>query len=316
MEKKIDEEKILNALQEIGFNHEESLIYRTLVKYGPRGATVRNLMGELQIKRTTIYTILQRLIEKEIIFEKQSSETTKMAKLFVCLQPTQFFDQVFTNKKKELQKIEDKKSIFTITLQDEYYSRKNIPQENLDPFIIPYFKQLFEKKWVVLSQNVEKSFGCNIYEYHINIPKVSRFIPHRGFNIYVFDEVLIKNLTLKDKQDLKIFFFPDDGLFLQELLEDDDLNYMIYFFFKRMEKKILENEKFGKFTRYKNPKIHQREIILFEKPYTSLYFENFEYIRSVLFPYNNKLYFLWAEKIELLKEMFKCVLGVENIPFK
>jgi len=313
MERNLDDDKIISALQEIGLKFEESLIYRTLVKYGQKGTTVRTLLGDITIKRTTIYSILQRLTEQGIIFEKKTSETNSMAKYFSCLEPSKLYDQIISKKKEKLKKIEEEQIIFTKTLQDEYLNKKNVLFEDLDPFIQPYFKTLLEKKWIISSQLTEKTFSCDIYEYHVNTPKISRFLPYRVFDVYVFDENIIKNITLKENFDLNATVVPDNSSFLQEYLKNNTMNYMIYFFLKRMEKRIPYDDMLRRNDRYKSLKIQEGKIELFGKTYTSIVFEKIEFIRSVFFLIRNKIYFLWAEKIEILKEMFENVLKVENL---
>ena len=95
------EELIITTLHSMGLNNEESLVYKTLLKYSHRGATVRKIKAVLPIERTTIYSILRRLKKKGFILEKETFKTSKMAKLFVCLEPLKLYNQLLIKKKEE-----------------------------------------------------------------------------------------------------------------------------------------------------------------------------------------------------------------------
>ena len=63
MSEKIKEKELIEVLQNTGLNYKEALIYFTLMKLGPKGCMVRDLTHVLPIKRTTIYSILRKLIK-------------------------------------------------------------------------------------------------------------------------------------------------------------------------------------------------------------------------------------------------------------
>ena len=203
--KKIEKE-IITALQEAGLNNEESLIYYTLSKYGQKGTTVRRLNLELkQIERTTIYPILQRLIKKECVVGKKSSETLKKAKLFISIEPTEFFNKILLKKKEELKKFEEKAPIFTERLQNMYETEEEYTIENIDPFIQPYLKPLLEKNWKVSNQVVEKratAYGYELYDYHVDPPYMGPLKGYSGFHIYVFDHIVA--ISTKNNKDLEL----------------------------------------------------------------------------------------------------------------
>ena len=59
------EEKFVRALEKSGLNYNEALVYFSLIKLGQKGATVYELDHHFTpfLKRTTIYSILHKLIE-------------------------------------------------------------------------------------------------------------------------------------------------------------------------------------------------------------------------------------------------------------
>lgn len=78
---------------------EEAQIYFTLLKYGKKGTVVRKLREELpDIERTTIYSILKRLIEKNCV----KSDESKKLKTFIAVNPTKFFKTIYLKKKRNL----------------------------------------------------------------------------------------------------------------------------------------------------------------------------------------------------------------------
>ena len=80
------ENLLIDALQKMDLNYEEAQIYFTLLKYGKSGTIVRKLREELSyIERTTIYSILRRLIEKGCVHEEKSSNESKRLEIITGL---------------------------------------------------------------------------------------------------------------------------------------------------------------------------------------------------------------------------------------
>ena len=57
------EEEYIQILQKIGLNHSDATLYFALLKEGPKGSTVYELVNHFEgnLKRTTIYSILRKL---------------------------------------------------------------------------------------------------------------------------------------------------------------------------------------------------------------------------------------------------------------
>lgn len=325
--KKIEKE-IITALQDIGLNNEESLIYYTLVKYGKKGATVRKLNMELkQIERTTIYPILQRLIKNECVVALESSETLKKAKLFIAIEPSKFFNKILVKKKEELKKFEKKAPIFTERLQIMYEREEEYVIDDIDPFIQPYIQPLLKKNWKVSNQIVEKRlniFGYDVYDYHIDPPYMGPLRGYGGFHIYVFDHVVA--ISTKIKKDLEsdmdnLLDIDNREVTLKEPLKFQYFNVELKFILKLIKRKI--QERFLNEFKIKNVIITESEISLLGKTYSSLivkvksetdtkYKEAF---KSVILPIENKLFFIWAVKHNAMLNILKSVLTVEQIPF-
>ena len=102
----ITEEKtqeFLKAIQKTGLNYDESRIYYTLIQHGKNGTYVKDLNEHLDIERTTIYSILKRLIVKGCVLESDRSNAPKKARMFIAFEPTKFFNKILIKKKKELE---------------------------------------------------------------------------------------------------------------------------------------------------------------------------------------------------------------------
>ncbi|MFX1275338.1 MAG: helix-turn-helix domain-containing protein [Promethearchaeota archaeon] len=320
MESETQDDKIISALMKTGLNYEESLVYKSLINYGYKGTTVRKLNNALPIERTTIYSILKRLVEKGYVLELKSSETSNKVKSFISLEPSKFFEQILLKKIEDLKKFEEQRLIFTETMQDLYLKKRFITFENLDKFIRPYLEPLLKKKWEVYSQVVEKTFGVNIYEYQINSPSATRTIPYCVFNVYDFSDSFMKNFSLSEKFELDLSYLSDK-LILEDLLNDANTNFIFYFYLKRINKRIKRDDLLNKYNMLDNFRIREIKEKLLGKHYPSLKFEAipkkgtnyYELMNIVLIPLNNKLFSLWAESIDLMKAMYECILKIEKI---
>ncbi len=297
VKKKIEDDNI-KALQEIGLNYEEALIYYTLLKFGQKGTTVRKLKHELrEIERTKIYQILQKLITKECIIDIKSSETLKKAKLFIALEPSKLFNKALSYKEEKLKSLESKRQIFIKKLQNIYEREEEYRIEDIVPLMQPYIKPLLEKKWKVSFQAVEKgskTFGYDFYEYYIDPPDMHFLKGYCGFHIYVFDHILSK----------------------QEY--DIESNFAILQT-KRKIHEIFLNE-----FKAKNIRIMESEITILGKSYFSLIVDikpekSKEYSEAafecLLLPLDDKIFFIGAIKPEKTIEMFKIILRVKRVAF-
>ncbi len=317
MEGRIEINKILNILQDSGLSREESLIFQTLIKYGQKGATVRDLTGELPLIRTTIYSILRRLVEKEQVIERKNSETSNRAKLFSCIEPSKFYNQVLSKKSEELKRFEEQQPIFTKTLQELYMKKRDINVENLDNFILPFFQPLLKKNWKVYSQVLEKTFGVNIYEYQIISPDASKAIPYCVYNVYDFEDSYMRNVSLSENIELSSPYFSEK--IIKDLLKNTETSLVLYFYIKRFEKRIMRDDLISKY-KMSNFRIQGVQENYLMKKYPSLNFEVIpkkgtkyqEILKIALLPLKNKLFCLMAESQELLVEMYESIIEVEK----
>ena len=63
-------EDFIQALEKTGLTHEEALVFFTLAKHGKKGTYIKDLTDHIPIKRTTIYSIVNRFHDKGFVREK------------------------------------------------------------------------------------------------------------------------------------------------------------------------------------------------------------------------------------------------------
>ncbi len=303
--KKIPNE-VFNCLKEVGLNQDEALVYYTLMKNGVNGATVRILNLALpNIERTTLYPILQRLINKNFVKEEKSSKTPKKAKNFVAISPTNLYSMILKAREQDLIKLKEKEPFFTQRMQNKYQKTKEYEIEEIDPFILPYVINLLKKEWIVIGQVVNKGldiFGYDFFRLTLNPPNdlVSQKW-NNGIQIYVLNSII----TSKTK-------FIQDPMLDQEPLEvkyvlsqvERTVKEKFEYEFEKVEIKFVKDKK----------RLFKWDFFSYKfmiKPEDAKTFN--EIFQSVVMSIENKIFFFWASTDKLLLEMIKSVLFHEKI---
>jgi predicted transcriptional regulator len=298
---------LIDSLQKMDLNYEEAQIYYTLLKYGKKGTIIRKLREELPIiERTTLYSILKRLIEKGCIKEGSSSVNYKKLKNFIASEPTEYFNKFFLKKKQEFEELQDIKTKTLKGLQNLYEKGLEITDEELDPFIIPYIHSLLNKGWIIQTQKINKGinmFGSNLYyEYHILPPKeLEKKITRLGIIISLYNtEEENDEITLK-------FVLKQFKKIITEFHQGDFNNFNI------LESKI---ELLGK----KFPSL----LIKATEKKSNIYLE---FGTTLIISIKNKIFFIWEELIHdkdtlnkleqqwLLEGITKSIFEVEEVTF-
>lgn len=318
MSEKNKEKELIEVLQNTGLNYKEALIYFTLMKSGSKGCMVRDLTHVLPIERTTVYSILRKLIKHGYVKGGSQSETTKKATFFIAKEPKVYFTNLILKKENELNKLQEVKKNYFELFQNIYQEGLEYSYDELDSFIQPYFKPLLEKGWKIISYYVKKKvpiFNYTVYDCALQSPKY-KYLKMSGFHMFIFDY----NIE-EDENALQYFINKLKNHFKEEILYHSNLkNFLIG------ENKI---KIFGNTYASFNMKINIEEIK--NTKIFSAYFEddtefnNYKHnkannigisIISVLFPIKNKLFFLMSESQESLKEIVEPILKVEKIPIK
>ena len=302
------ENAFINSLQKMALNYEEALIYFNLIKHGQTGTIVRKLNEVLfSIERTTIYSILRRLIEKGCVKEGYPSEDHKKIKTFIAIEPIKYFNKIFLKKKRDLEELQEIRLKILNNLQDIYKRGLKVSYDDLDPFIKPYFKPLLKKGWKVKTQKITKGinlFGGDFYyEYQLQVPKkLYKNIDILGFSVSIFDsDIQNDDITLK--------------------------------FFINQLKKIIEEIHQADFN---NINISDGKVEFYGKTFPSMIItakgkKSQSYVKfgnTAIFPINDKIFFIWEElrhddlEIDeeelhnLLTEVAEHIFRVERISFE
>ena len=302
------DEMYIDSLLKLDLNYEEAQIYFNLLKYGQSGSIVRKLREDLPfIERTTLYSILRRLIEKSCVKEGNSSSEAKRLKTFIATDPVEYFNKIYLKKKQEFEELQEIKTNILDNLQIIYTRGLELSSEDLDPFIIPYFQPLLKNGWKIKTQKIIE--GINIlggevyYEYHIQPPKsFEKKIETVGLLLSIYDSDI----------------------------ENDDI--ILNFIFKQIKKSIKQLHK-GDFEKID---VIDDQIELFGNQFSSLIIKArdqktkviLQFGKTAVLPLKNKLFFIWEELIHdqkgyneieqerVLREFVKAILQVEGISIK
>lgn len=145
------------GLQKFGLSPEEAMVYLALLKRGEKGDKVGNLDKELDIKRTTIYRIIDRLVEKKWI--EKRSETPKGIQTYAAKPIIDIINKTIKEKEEEIKVL---KSFRLLTEEFINKDLENLPQIYKDAQ--SFGKEVFDID-VLGIMGLEKDFGIIIFEY-------------------------------------------------------------------------------------------------------------------------------------------------------
>ncbi len=291
---KEEEKEFVTIIAESFLDYEEAQVYFTLVKQGTKGTIVKELTEELSpLKRTTIYSILNRLIEKECVKEGGRSNTTKRAKLFVAIKPSKVLRAFLIREKRKLKKLEEIELMYSDRLDNVYNKGIQLTQEDLHPFISSYLRPLIKNNWKVLSQNYfegKETYGYDVFDYELKTPSRHLFLKGGGMVVFVFDR--------KIEQDKSTIEFS-----MTQLKRKGKADIMRDGTFKEINMKDGFTEICG----------HTFPAIILEGMFKRK--KSFEQVgQTIVIPIKNKIFFVWSEDGKYEKEIVRTVLDNEKIP--
>ncbi len=334
------EEKFIRALEKSGLNYNEALVYFSLIKLGQKGATVYELDHHFTpfLKRTTIYSILRKLIELGCVREGEQNQGSRKVTLFIANKPEEYYDKIILKKQEELDTLKKLKEKYLDYFSIIYQEGMEYNIEELDEFIQPYLKPLVKKGWSITSYIFKKEvplFEYNVYDCMLKSPN-AKYLKENSFHLFLFENNIEKDTTsqkffikgLRNKTREIISYFSD---IKEYKLEDKELTFYnkTYPGFNLTVKlNDLKNSKFfdevidgirsywkkGDIGEHlaKNSKDLQEQINNREKALLST--DSIDIWKAVIIPIQNKLFFLWAESYEILKEMVEPIFIIEKIP--
>jgi sugar-specific transcriptional regulator TrmB len=284
-------ENYITGLQKTGLTREEALIYYTLIEHGKKGTYIKDLTDHLPIKRTTIYSILNRLNDRGCVRENPEFEGPKGAKFYTAISPELYMNRIINQKEEELEKLKETNSKVIGKLEKLYLKELEFSLEEIDDFLKPYLRPLYEKGWKVIEHAVEKSqitFAFDAYDTTLLVPK-AKIVKDAGFMIFKYD----RNI------------------------EDDEntLNYMFDLLSRKGQEEILQ-----KGIGITDMKLIEQDFEINGKKYRGhkphfKFGDSKDYIQlteTVMIPIRNKIFFLWAENHDLILEMVDVIFQQEE----
>ncbi|MHA1384682.1 MAG: helix-turn-helix domain-containing protein [Candidatus Helarchaeota archaeon] len=177
---------ILN-LKKFGLTNEESQVYITLLKSGERGNTVNYLKNLLNIGRTTIYAILDRLIDKKWVKKGSSSNTRNRAQLYVATSPIKILNDIIYQKEQTLNELKEINFNIGDNLERIYRSSIKFTIDQIHASCRKYLRPLINKKWKILSEVLEISETLNMKTFDYQLEGKNDFHNECGLIICEYD---------------------------------------------------------------------------------------------------------------------------------
>ncbi|MHA1191557.1 MAG: helix-turn-helix domain-containing protein [Promethearchaeota archaeon] len=163
----------LTHLMNFGISEDEAKVYLSLIKRGPRGEVVGRIKNELEIGRTTIYAIMERLSDKGFITAKEISQNPKRI-LYIANSPIILFNKIIVENEKKLDNQKQSNLFVGDNLEKTYQGAKKLNLETAHPGAYKYLKPLINKKFEIKSEVIEHSAGSEhklSYDYELKGPK-------------------------------------------------------------------------------------------------------------------------------------------------
>jgi len=335
------EEEFIRALEKSGLNYNDALVYFSLIKLGQKGATVYELDHHFTpfLKRTTIYSILRKLIELGCVREDKQKQGSRKVTLFIANKPEEYYDRIILEKEEEVDDLKHLKEKYSDYFNIIYQEGMEYVLEELDELIQPYLGPLVEKGWRITSYLIKKEiplFEYTVYDCMLKSPH-AKYLKESSFHLFLFDDNIEKDTTslqffikgLKNKTHEIVSYFNDIKEYKLEEKKMEFYNKTYLGFNLTVRLEDLKNSKFfdevidgirsywkkGDIGEHLAPKskdlqeevdIHEREILLDDL---------LDIWKAVIIPVKNKLFFLWAESYDILKEMGEPIFIIEKIAF-
>ncbi|MBN1801576.1 MAG: hypothetical protein JW891_08735 [Candidatus Lokiarchaeota archaeon] len=179
----------IRGLVKFGLSKEEANVYLSLLKRGTRGEIVGRIKDELNIGRTTIYAIMERLTEKGWVVSTLISEAPRRFK-YVANPPYQMLNDIIENFEKNLKNMKDSSVLIGDKLDIRYQGAKKLTIDSIHIGARKYLEQLVKMGWKIKSEVVERSeyLGRLTLDYEL---KGSNGIPKDcGLIVFFFDRTI------------------------------------------------------------------------------------------------------------------------------
>lgn len=148
----------IDRLSDFGLSEEEGRVFLSLIKRGPRGEVVGRIKDELDIGRTTIYAIMERLKEKRWVDAEEISTKPRRVK-YMVKEPYKTLNGKITKKEQQLKQM--KKSILFMgdSLEKAYQGARKLSIDTIHPGAYKYLRPLVQQDFKIKTEVIEHSEG-------------------------------------------------------------------------------------------------------------------------------------------------------------
>ncbi len=163
----------ITHLMNFGISEDEAKVYLSLIKRGPRGEVVGRIKTELEIGRTTIYAIMERLSDKGFIHSKEISQSPKRV-MYLANSPITVFNKIISENEIKLNKQKQSNLFAGDNLEKSFQGAKKLTLETAHPGAYKYLKPLVDKNFEIKSEVIEHAAGYEnslSYDYELKGPK-------------------------------------------------------------------------------------------------------------------------------------------------
>lgn len=303
------EQNIIKALQSAGLNKNGSIVYYNLIKSGPKGNIVKILTNNLNLKRTTIYSIIKKLEKNGFIKELGNSTQSKGATIFAAIRPLKFFNMIVSNKKKELDELEELSLMYSDRLEDIYFKSIEYSLEDIHDCLKPYFNPLVEKGWKIISYIAEfktATIDHDTFDCKLEAPN-SKFFNQVGFLLFKFDydiekdsiaqKYFIKMIKRKGKEEILFNTDLEDIHLIETKVEYYGIEFPA--FIMDIDLNMIQNSKDFKFLGdlvKKNTDMKSKD--------------SFSIGITLIITIKDQMFVLWGESQEILVDVVELILNI------
>ncbi|MFX1374770.1 MAG: helix-turn-helix domain-containing protein [Promethearchaeota archaeon] len=145
------------GLLKVGLSFDEAKVYLALLQKGENGEKVGNLNKELDVKRTTIYRIMERLVKKNWV--DLVLDNPKGAQIYTARPLNNLMDEIIKSKENELKILKSFRFIMGENLENGWIDLSEIKND-----LQLYNQKAFDFKTLGII-GVEKDCGLILFEY-------------------------------------------------------------------------------------------------------------------------------------------------------